>query len=313
MNYPKTASLAVILLCATYLIAPSLTDARPTSQSPANTKEPMTEKELQKYEGVVIPSQQVKIIAPFQGILQNVNIKEGDRIKQGEKLAQMDDRVQAFVVEVARQQAMSNAAIERSKAALDEAQLVYDQTNIMVEKHAASNFEKQRALVVLNQAKADYDLAIENKAQMQTNLQLEEERLAEHNIEAPFNGQVIRIHTEPGATLADDEPVVSIASLDPLQVNMYLPIKMFGKLQKGQTYTLIADDPINAPLQGRIKHIDPIIDSASQTFRTVFEIDNSNYKLPAGFTVHLAQTEPSINNDTAHAPTKTPHTSSSAR
>ena len=198
-------------------------------------------------------------------------------------MAQMDDRVQSFVVLVAKQQAESNAAMERAKAALDEAELVYNQTNEMVERHAASNFEEQRAKVVLEQARADYELAMESKDQMKTQYELEMEKLSEHRIEAPFDGQVIRIHSETGATLKDDQPVVSIAQLDPLKVNMYLPVSVFGKLQKDRMYTIVADQPINGPLEAQLTYVDPIIDSASQTFRCVFEISNPEYKLPAGF------------------------------
>ncbi|QQE11363.1 efflux RND transporter periplasmic adaptor subunit [Planctomycetota bacterium] len=269
-------------------------DSPPTTQSPNRIA-------YEKYEGVVIPSQQVKLIAPFQGVLKEIDVKEGQKIDEGQKLALMDDRVQSFLVQVAKQQAESDATIERAKAALDEAELVYNQTNEMVTRHAASNFEEQRAKVVLEQAKADYDLALENKAQMQTQYELELERLAEYRIEAPFNGQVIRLHTEAGSTLADNEPVVSIASLDPLKVNMYLPIEVFGKLNEGKTYNLYADKPINTNLNAKLTHIDPIIDSASQTFRCVFEIQNSDYKLPAGFTVHMANLEPAPNTAQAQA------------
>jgi hypothetical protein len=38
-----------------------------------------------------------------------------------------------------------------------------------------------------------------------------------------------------------------------------------------------------------LKFVDPIIDSGTQTFRCVFEIENSDRKMPAGFGVRLAQ------------------------
>ncbi|WP_432799673.1 efflux RND transporter periplasmic adaptor subunit [Poriferisphaera sp. WC338] len=252
-----------------------------------------TKIDLTKHEGVVIPSQQVQLIAPFPGILQEINVKEGDRVTQGEKLANMDDRIQIYTVSLAQQQAESDAAINRAQAALDEAQLVHDQTLQMVDRHAASQFEAQRAAVLLSQAKADLQLARENKAQMQTNLQLESQRLAQHRIEAPFTGQIIRISTEPGSSINDEDPILSMASLSPLEVNLYLPIALFGQLQQGQTYALHAQSPINKSLPATLIYIDPIIDSASETFRTVWTIQNPDYTLPAGFTVTLADIAPS--------------------
>ena len=252
--------------------------------------------DMSKHEGIAIPSQQVELIAPFPGILQQIDVKEGDRVNQGQLLAKMDDRIQQFTVSLAQQQAESNAAIDRSQAALDEAQLVFDQTNQMVERRAASQFEARRAEVLLAQAKADLDLARETKAQAQTNLLLEAQRLSQHRVEAPFAGQIIRIYTEPGETINDEDPILSMASLSPLEVNLYLPVALHGQLQQGNNYTLNALTPINRPLTAKLVFIDPIIDSASETFRTLWTIENPDYTLPAGFTVTLSSTTPTSPN-----------------
>ena len=52
------------------------------------------------------------------------------------------------------------------------------------------------------------------------------------------------------------------------------------------------DDPINAALPGKLKHVYRIIDTASETVRCVFTIDNPNAKLIAGFPVRLHSLEP---------------------
>ncbi|MHC4107327.1 MAG: hypothetical protein ACYSTY_04490, partial [Planctomycetota bacterium] len=71
------------------------------------------------------------------------------------------------------------------------------------------------------------------------------------------------------------------------EAQLNLPIELFGSLKVGERYMLVADDPVNDELAWRLKTVNPIIDTASRTFRCVFSLDNPGAALPAGFTVRL--------------------------
>ena len=84
-----------------------------------------------------------------------------------------------------------------------------------------------------------------------------------------------------------EDRVIKMADLDTLEAQINLPIEMYGDLTVGETYTLSADQPVNREIDAKLKLINPIIDTASRTFRCVFAIDNRSTRLPAGFTVYL--------------------------
>ena len=72
-----------------------------------------------------------------------------------------------------------------------------------------------------------------------------------------------------------------------LEVELHLPLVLYGKLRIGEDYPLLADEPVGSELTGRLRHTASIIDSATKTSRCVFIIDNHDGGLPAGFAVRL--------------------------
>lgn len=246
---------------------------------------------LSRFEGIAYPSKQVVLNAPVDGKVAAILFEEGDRIHEGDVLAQMDDAEQKVVVESAKLQSESNAEVNRAKFALDEASIMLERATVTYEKDAASEWEVRKAQLQKDQAEADLQLAKDRKELAKVNLDLEQARLNRMRVLAPFDGEVIEHNAEAGATLTRTDPVLSVAALDPLEAHINLPVRVFSKLEVGKTYQLEAGDPINAVLPGKLKHIYRIIDTASETVRCVFTIDNHDAQLIAGFPVKLRSLE----------------------
>ncbi len=98
---------------------------------------------------------------------------------------------------------------------------------------------------------------------------------------------MIEITAETGALLTSEDSIITLADLATLEAHLNLPASMYGTLQIGREYVLRADQPVAADLSARLKSIQPLIDTASQTFHCVFTIDNDEQQLPAGFTVYM--------------------------
>lgn len=243
--------------------------------------------DLSRFEGIAYPSKQVVLNAPIDGKLTAIHFEEGDTVTAGELLAQMDDAEQLVVVASAKLQKDSVAEINRAKFALDEAVILLDRATITFQRDAASEWEVRRAQLQKDQAEADLQIAHDRKALAGANLELEEARLKRLRLLAPFDGEVIERNAEPGATLTQTDPVLAVALLDPLEAHINLPVSVFDNLKIGAVYQLDAGDPINQTLPGRLKHVYRIIDTASETVRCVFTIENPDAKLIAGFPVRM--------------------------
>ena len=225
---------------------------RPNDTLPADEDE--------RFRGLVTPNKQVVLTAPVDGMITKILVEESSPIVKDQPLVTMDDVLQNLVVKT---------------ATLTQAEAEIDLTNWKRarEKNSAADWEVRRAQLQFEQAVA--------------NRELEYERLVRYTLKAPFDGHLIRRSTTVGATVTRQDQIVSIAQLDPLEAQLFLPIELYGKLRVGRGYELNAEAPINKIILGKLKTVDPVIDAASRTFRCVFTIKNPESKLPAGFTVRL--------------------------
>jgi RND family efflux transporter MFP subunit len=278
---PAAALSALVILTGVVTLAPAQEESR-SGDGP----------DLSRFEGIAYPSKQVVLNAPIDGKVASILFEEGERITKGDLLAQMDDTEQRVVVESAKLQSESDAEVSRAQFALEEAVILLERATETFEKDAASEWEVRRNKLQKDQAEADLQIALDRKALAAVSLELEEARLRRMRVFAPFDGEVIEHNAEPGATLTQTDPILAVASLDPLEAHINLPVSVFGQLRIGQTYQLEAGEPINATLPGKLKHIYRIIDTASETVRCVFDIDNPDSKLIAGFPVRLKHLEP---------------------
>lgn len=237
--------------------------------------------------GVAFPKQQVELSVPSDGVVGRLMVSEGQIVDKDQLLLAMDDRIARESYKVAELSARHDAMIRHTEASVKLSEFKLRNLNEAYQSGAADGFEVEEARVQLEQAKAQHDAELEKFALAGQQLELERAKLAQLELRAPFAGRVIRVETKVGSSESSAEPVVVIASLDMLKVELHLPLDLFGNMKVGDTYLLSAHTPVNSVVSGRLTTIDPIIDSATETFRCVFEIENKEQKLPAGFAVEL--------------------------
>ena len=66
---------------------------------------------------------------------------------------------------------------------------------------------------------------------------------------------------------------------------MHTPLNFYGAIRPGDKLSLDAEKPVSRSIEATVLTVSPVINSASQTFRAVLEIDNRDRRLAAGFSV----------------------------
>jgi len=82
----------------------------------------------------------------------------------------------------------------------------------------------------------------------------------------------------------DSEPVYEIAQLDPLHVEVIVPLEHLGKVESGMLgeVTLFAPGFENSTLNAVVRRIDAVSDAASATYGVRLELDNPDMTIPSG-------------------------------
>lgn len=238
--------------------------------------------------GIVTPRDQVVLTFPIEGVLNELPIREGSRVVEGQILARLDDRVARASLALAEAKAAAKGEIQVAHQELAHAERSLERLLAAHERGVGTPSDLDAALARRNQARATLESRKEARALAKTALELERARLDQHILRAPFAGRIVRLGAERGATVGPNHELLMLVSLDVLEAEIHLPASMMARLHQGKPYLLRASEPVNQTLECTLRRIDPMIDPATLLVRCVFEIQNESGELPAGFTVELA-------------------------
>ena len=80
----------------------------------------------------------------------------------------------------------------------------------------------------------------------------------------------------------ENRPLLKIASIDPLNVEIIAPVALFGKIKEGMKAIVKPEEPIGGKHTAKVVIVDLVLDAASGTFGIRLQLPNRKYKLPAG-------------------------------
>lgn len=232
--------------------------------------------------GSVLSLHSVVIRPQVDGILTQLLVKEGQRVKAGDLLASIDDRA-------------IRASLDQAKAQLGEsqAQLQVAQVNLKRYKELSiddgvskQTYDQQQALV--NQLKAT---ALGNQAAIDA----AQVQLSYTQIRSPVSGRVGIRNVDEGNFLrtSDAQGLFSVTQIDPIAVEFSLPQQMLPTLQgliaaqhpASVDAFLGADTDSPAAIllgEGRLSLIDNQISATTGTIRAKAEFSNATQTLWPG-------------------------------
>ena len=105
--------------------------------------------------------------------------------------------------------------------------------------------------------------------------------VALRTIKSPVNGVVVERFMHPGE-FPKQEKILKIAQIDPLRIEAYAPVTMFGKIAVGMVAHVKPESPLTGEYTAKVMVVDRVVDAASGTFGVRMELPNSELKLPAG-------------------------------
>ncbi len=278
MNYGLSYSL--LLLIGTTLVGlPAGITA--TSPLPDNSGLP----------GITKPSLQVTLHPNVAGIVQEILVTEGATVRRDEPLVRMDDRVAQANLVAAEVAAQQLGPVDLAKAELQAAIQSLQRFESIGDSRAVSAQELELARAAVDKAKANLTTAEGNLRLAREKVAIERERINQLTLTAPFDGVINRIKATTGERLQEDQIVLELVNTDALKVEVHVPSRLHGTLTVGELYGLHTDFNGIGTIEGKLTSVSPIVDPSTDTVRCVFEIDNNESKLPAGFLVHFGNTK----------------------
>jgi membrane fusion protein, multidrug efflux system len=230
----------------------------------------------------------VELRARVSGYLEKVNFKEGEEVKKGEVLFEIDSR--SYEADLAK----AEGSVVQSAGLLKRLDSDFDREALLLRKSVVGREEYDKVVGDRVEAKGQHDVALANREMARLNLSWTKVR-------SPLTGRVSRRYIDPGNLVkADDTILTSIVSLDPIYAYFDLDestmlglrrLIQSGKVKWSLNESLPVElglaDEQGFPLKGKINFADNRVDSGTGTWRLRAVVRNPDGTLAPGLFVRV--------------------------
>ena len=198
---------------------------------------------------------EASVVSKVRGIVQEIMVEEGDKIKKGQIIAKIEDdqyRIEA----------------ERAKASMNRMYNDYKRNAELFEKNLIST-------EVYDNSRFDYE-------SQKSVFELADLNYKNTNISSPIDGVVSQRSIKIGNMIGIDQQAFQVTNFDPIQAILYIPEHERFKIKVGQRADLTADALPNELYYGKVERISPTINPSTGTFKVVIYMDKGQNDLRPG-------------------------------
>jgi cobalt-zinc-cadmium efflux system membrane fusion protein len=224
---------------------------------------------------VVPPARQAVVNASHGGVVVRVLVAEGDAVTARQPVAEIDS---LNYVEHQRDYVEAVAAAELAAAQEARDRSLYDEGIIAQRRVAESVAAARAARARVDHLRAELELAGVTGADL--------ERLTERRelgqrivLRAPFAGVVAAVHVTAGARVDALDPVVALADLSELWLELRVPQETAGHVEPGM---LVTATSAGKTVSGTVTAVGGVVDATTQTVLVRAAVDNTGSVLRAG-------------------------------
>ncbi len=203
------------------------------------------------------------------GLISNVNVDSGSRVKQGDVLLQLDPT-------------MSEYELTQAKASV---------TRVIADRNEADRMVKEAEGLVTRKTLPQNELAIRKASLALKNAELLsakasqaliEETLRRHQLIAPFSGVISNKMSEMGEWVSRGDPVLELVNLDEIRLDINVPQEHYADINRGASVTVISDAYPKQRLKAKIQSVVPVSNSLVRAFLVRVTLDNKTLSLLPG-------------------------------
>jgi membrane fusion protein (multidrug efflux system) len=205
--------------------------------------------------GTALANEAVTITAKISGIVARTNFEEGQAVKAGDVLVEFDDRE-------------FKAELENAKALLENATQAYQRARQLLDTKSGP------------QARVDETGALMRAAQAR--VRVNESKLQDLKVTAPFSGRVGLRRISVGALIAPGAVITTLDDVETIKARFSLPETVLADLKPGVPITVRTATYPDRGFSGKVTSIDTRIDPVTRSIETRAEVPNRSGLLKPG-------------------------------
>ncbi|MDD3764310.1 MAG: efflux RND transporter periplasmic adaptor subunit [Nevskiales bacterium] len=205
--------------------------------------------------GTLVPVNGAELTAEANGIVTRISFESGEQAQKGQMLVELDS-------------ANERGELKRLQAQAELAELNRKRREQLFKREAIS--------------KSDYDAAVAEANAAKAAVEAQLGKIAQKEIRAPFAGTLGVRRVNVGQYLAAGSPIVTLQSLDPIDVDFSLPEQYVGTVRPGLGVKVRVDAYPDRTFEGRVLAVEPQVDEATRNFQLRARLANPDGALVPG-------------------------------
>ena len=239
---------ALLIAAATFAFAadeaprPSLVVTAPLTKGIVNP--------VQAYVGTLYYDMKSDLASEFEGAVESIGFREGDKVRKGDLLVKLDSRVLRSGI------AAQRSAVKALEAELTRQERDLERTQALFERDSISQSSYDQVFYVAEQLRAQVAAA-------ESELEAMEIQLEKNAIRAPFDAVVSARNVEVGEWVGKGDAVATLVDPKSIEARLNIPARLIDTVKNGERFA--------AAIEGRdadvtLKSVIPVADTATRTF-----------------------------------------------
>lgn len=200
------------------------------------------------------------------GLIQQIRVKVGDRVRQGQLLAQLDQRDQSL-------------SYEQGKSSVQSAKIQLETTKSSLERTKELYQASSSSLAEYEQSKNSYAAALSNYQTAQKALDLQASQFSYAKIIAPTKGVVSSVNAEINEFAQAGSPIIIMNSGGgDLEVNVGVPESYITRIKQGDKVQVVIN---RQDIEGVVSEVG-FSSSSSTTYPVIVKVSEPNEEVRPG-------------------------------
>lgn len=239
----------------------------------------IAEEQIPGLDGITRPVTDIELSFVQPGKVKAVNVDKGDQVQVRNVLVVLEDDIEIIQKKILTARSENRVPMELAEVELSQRMKNLENLQKAQAKGATSNWEVDQAKLAVDTARLNLKTREFDRMQDQLKLESLMELLQRLTLTSPAGGIIEEVLVEPGETVQAMIPVVRLVEIDPLMIDLPVPLDLAVQLKVGQVGRVSFLDGIQ--LDGEITTISSVADAAAATLTVTLKVVNKERR-PAG-------------------------------
>jgi RND family efflux transporter MFP subunit len=234
--------------------------------------------------GVTEANQKIEVACFESGVVQKLLVKEGQMIKAGQAIAQLDSELQVWQLELARHLMDAKGETKRAEIELTTKQVILEHMQKLSKDGFAQNKELLRAQYDVDAANAGLLVRQEHDIENELRVKLAEANLRRRTIVSPIDGVVAAVRHREGEFVSPVSPeIATVLQVDSIIAKFQISVSDIQRINTNQTVSVTMES--GDVLTGTVDSIGVIAEAETVTVRV--RLQNEKGLIRSGQQCHL--------------------------